>query len=128
SAAIQSHVDIAPTLLAMAGADIPRTMTGVDQSAVWSGAAASARDHAICEFHHEPTTLNLRTYVDKRYKITVYQGHYYGEMFDLVADPSETHNLWDDPDHQDLKMTLLLKYISAELAKEPMWMPRLALA
>ena len=47
-------------------------MTGVDQSAVWRGEAAQARDHVIVENHHEPTTIHVKTYVDERYKLTVY--------------------------------------------------------
>lgn len=128
STAIQSLVDLAPSLLSAAGVPVPRTMTGVNQREVWTGERPIVRDHAITEFHHEPTSLNLRTYIDERYKITMYQGHEYGELFDLVSDPGETANLWDDPDCANLKMDLLLRYIGAELAKEPMWMPRVALA
>jgi uncharacterized sulfatase len=128
SAAIQSHVDIAPTVLGMAGVPIPRTMTGIDQQDVWRGTADQARDHAIVEFHHEPTTLNLRTYVDARYKLTVYQGRTDGELFDLVADPEEQGNLWSQPESAALKSELLLRLAWGELAKEPMWMPRVARA
>jgi arylsulfatase A-like enzyme len=128
SAAIQSHVDLAPTFLDFAGIPIPRTMTGVSQRDVWTGSTPAARTHTICEFHHEPTTVNLRTYVDSRYKITVYQNHEYGELFDLQEDPDEVHNLWDDQAYQKLKTELLLRYIWAELGKEPLWMPRVALA
>ena len=128
SSAIQSHVDIAPTVLDMAGLDIPRRMTGVSQRPVWEGAVDRVRDHAICEFHHEPTTLNLRTYVDDRYKLTVYQGRQEGELFDLAADPQERSNLWDDPGYAGRKSELLLRYAWAELGKEPMWMPRVSRA
>lgn len=128
SSAIQSHVDLAPSFLAFADVDTPREMTGVAQASVWQGDSSSARDHAVCEFHHEPSTVNLRTYVNERYKVTVYQGQEYGELFDLVEDPGEFRNLWDDPEHSELKMRLLVRYIWAELGKEPMWMPRVALA
>jgi len=37
-------------------------------------------------------------------------------------------NLWDDPESAGLKRELLMKYIHAELGKEPMWMPRIATA
>ena len=125
SDAIQSIVDLAPTFLAAAGIDIPRSMTGLDQLAVWHGDFAKARDHAICENRHQPTTIHHKTYVDKRYKITVYYNHDYGELFDLQEDPGETSNLWDDPEAKDLKMRMLLKYIHAELGKEPLPMPRI---
>lgn len=128
TSAIQSHVDIAPTFLEFAGIEIPRTMTGVSQKGLWAGSEQQPRTHAICEFHHEATTVNLRTYVDHRYKITVYQGREYGELFDLEKDPGEIFNLWNVPEHAELKRDLLLRYIWAELGKEPMWMPRIALA
>lgn len=126
SHAMQSLVDVAPTFLRCAGLDIPGRMTGVDQLDVWTNTKARARDHVICENHHEPTTINLRTYVGERYKITVYYNQTHGELFDLQTDPQEHRNLWDAPDHQELKQELLMKYIWAELEKEPMWMPRIS--
>ncbi|AUH39270.1 sulfatase family protein [Streptomyces sp. CMB-StM0423] len=128
SSALVSTVDLAPTFLELAGLPVPREMTGVSQAEVLTGGAPSARDHVICEFRHEPTAVSLRTYVDDRYKLTVYQGRTYGELFDLRADPGETRNLWDDPGSAGLKSELLLRYIWAELGKEPMWMPRVAAA
>ncbi|PYI56213.1 sulfatase family protein [Paenibacillus flagellatus] len=125
SAAIQSLVDLAPTFLSLAGIAVPRTMTGVDQSAVWRGEEERARDHAICEFRHEPTTIHQKTYVDERYKMTVYYNQTYGEIFDLQEDPGEIRNLWNDPAHRALKTELLLRYVWAELGKEPMPMPRI---
>ncbi|ACT04222.1 sulfatase [Paenibacillus sp. JDR-2] len=126
SDAIQSLVDLAPTFLSLSGIPVPHAITGVDQSEVWRGTASAARDHAICEFRHEPTTIHQKTYVDQRYKITVYYNQTYGEIFDLQDDPSELNNLWDDPAYAALKSELLLKYIWAELGKEPMPMPRIS--
>lgn len=125
SGAIQSLVDLAPTLLSFCGIPIPRVMTGVDQREVWTGHETKARDHAICEFRHEPTTIHQKTYVDERYKITVYYNRTYGEIFDLQEDPGELRNLWNDPEFAALKSELLLKYIWAELGKEPLPMPRI---
>jgi len=124
SSAIQSLVDLAPTFLSLCGLEIPRSMTGIDQSGVWTGRAAKARDHAICEFHHEPTTIHQKTYVSERYKLTVYYRQTYGELFDLQEDPGEIRNLWDDPQVAGLKTRLLLEYAWAELGKEPLPMPR----
>ncbi|SFS87836.1 sulfatase [Paenibacillus sp. BC26] len=126
SDAIQSLVDLAPTFLSLSGIPIPPAMTGVDQSQVWKGAASSARDHAICEFRHEPTTIHQKTYVDERYKLTVYYNQTYGEIFDLQEDPNELNNLWDNPEYEGLKSKLMLKYIWAELGKEVMPMPRIS--
>ncbi len=125
-AALQTQVDYAPTFLSIAGVPIPRTMTGIDQKAVWFGKQESARDHIIVENRHQPTTLHLKTYVDKRHKLTVYYGQSYGELFDLERDPGEVHNLWDNPDCAELKSELVMKLLQAEMGKEPLWMPRIA--
>lgn len=125
SPAIQSLVDLAPTFLSLSGIPIPPAMTGVDQSEVWFGTQLEARDHAICEFRHEPTTIHQKTYVDERYKITVYYNQTYGEIFDLQEDSEELNNLWDEPQYAVLKSELLLKYVWAELGKESMPMPRI---
>ncbi len=126
SAAMQTLVDFAPTVLAACRIEVPRSMTGVDQLGVWYGEAARARDHILVENRHQPTTLHVKTYVDARYKITIYYGRDYGELFDLEEDPGEIHNRWDDPDYADLKAELVMKLLQAELGKEPLPMPRIA--
>lgn len=126
NSSLQSLVDVVPTFMNATGTKVPRTMTGLNQLDVWKGEVDKVRDHIICENHHEPTLINQRTYVDERYKITVYYNREYGEIYDLVNDPKEIRNLWDDKEFAELKTELLLKYIWAELGKEPMWMPRIA--
>ena len=94
SGAMQSLVDLAPTFLSFSNIPVPEHMTGVDQSQVWLNEIEAARDHVICEFRHEPTTIHQKTYVDERYKITMYYNQTYGEIFDLHNDPGEFNNLW----------------------------------
>jgi uncharacterized sulfatase len=124
--AMLTLVDLAPTFLDFAGIPVPRVMTGKSQKPVFEGSLGSVRDHITVENHHQPTKVHLKTYVDARYKITVYYNEEYGELFDLERDSGELRNLWDDPGCGNLKSELLLKYIHAELGKEPMWMPRIA--
>ncbi|MEM7799277.1 MAG: sulfatase-like hydrolase/transferase [Chloroflexota bacterium] len=125
SSSLQSLVDLAPTFLRFADMPIPRAMSGIDQSLVWQSPDQQVRDHVLVENHHQPTTLNLRTYVDAHYKLTVYMGHDYGELFDLDSDPAELNNLWLSERHQSLKQTLLLKMVQADMARETTWMPRI---
>jgi len=124
--ALQSLVDLAPTFLHFAGLPVPRTMAGVEQQDVWTGKRDSARDNVIVENRHQPTKVHAKTYVDERYKITVYFNQPYGELFDLKQDPEELHNRWDDPTYAELKSKLLLRFLHAEMGKEPLWMPRVA--
>ena len=128
SDALQSLVDLAPTFLSCAGLVVPRAMTGVDQREVWLGRENSRRNHAIIENRHQPTKLHAKTFVGNRYKITVYGNRPYGELFDLHEDPDELHNRWGDPASAGLKSELLLKFLHAEMEKEPLLMPRVAVA
>ncbi len=121
-----SLVDLAPTFLTAAGIDVPRTMTGRDILPVLTGERDSVRDHVVVENRHEPTTIHVKTYVDERYKLTVYFNRDYGELFDLREDPGEIHDMWDDPECAELKAELTRKLLFAEMAKEPLWMPRVA--
>ena len=125
-AALQSLVDFAPSFLGATGIPVPHGMTGVDQSPVWYGRRAALRDHVLVENRHEPTTIHLRTYIDERYKLTVYYNRDYGELFDLAADPQELRNLWDAPAAHELKHDLIRKLLHAELGREPLPMPRIA--
>ena len=99
-------------------------MTGVSQKAVWYGEQEKAREHVIVENRHQPATMNIKTYINERYKISVYYNREYGELFDLQEDPGELYNLWGDSEHQELKKELLLKFLHAEMGKEPIPMPR----
>jgi hypothetical protein len=47
---------------------------------------------------------------------------------DLEADPGEVNNLWDHPDSSALKLTLLHRFENAEMRREPMPFPRIAVA
>ncbi|HUU42353.1 MAG TPA: sulfatase-like hydrolase/transferase, partial [Planctomycetota bacterium] len=124
--ALQSLVDFAPTFLKAAGLEAPGFMQGVSQLDVWRGGARPARTDLIVENRHEPTKVHLRTFIDERYKVTVYRDRPWGEMFDLVEDPDELHNLWDEPGSASLKTELLHRFVLAELRREPTRMPRVS--
>ena len=126
SDALQSLVDLPVTFLRWTGIDLPNSMVGADQSEVWRGESEREREHVVVENRHEPTTIHVKTYVEQRYKLTVYYQQDYGELFDLLEDPNEVRNLWDSPEHQDLKAELTRRLLFAEMGKEPLWMPRIA--
>lgn len=126
TSALQSLVDFAPTSLAWAGLPVPRTMSGLNQESVWKGCKDPVRGHALVEHRHQPTTLFLNTLVEDRYKITVYYGQDYGELFDLQEDPGEKCNRWMDPGFQDLKIRLLMHLAQAQMISQPLWMPRIS--
>lgn len=125
SSDIQNLVDLAPTFLRAAGLEAPGVMTGVNQLETWRG-GEPARKWSVTENHFGLNYFHMRTYVDERYKITVYLNGEDGELFDLEQDPGEINNLWHDPTARELKGELLHRFMQATLASEPMRMPRIA--
>ncbi|MPQ44690.1 sulfatase family protein [Clostridium tarantellae] len=125
---LQSLVDFTPTILSKLGFEIPRTMAGKDQSKVWNNEKKSVRNYIMVENQHTENTVNLRTLVNERYKLTVYYNKTHGELYDLKNDPLEFNNLWNNSEYAELKSKLLLDFMWAEMDKVPLWMPRVSLA
>lgn len=129
SSALQSLVDLPRTFLSACGIrtrSAERMMQSIDQFQVWTGQTDSVREHVVVEFRHQPTKVHMRTYIDTRYKLTIYRGQSYGELFDLQNDPEERCNLWDNPDHAQIKARMFQIALQAELQREPIRWPRVA--
>lgn len=92
------NIDLAPTILDLAGAPIPAAMQGRSWRALAEGREPGEpwRKAFFYEYYHEPpfaipTIFALRT---ETAKLIVYPGHPdWEELFDLAADPGETRNL-----------------------------------
>ena len=104
-------VDIAPTLLAAAGLDVPTAMQGRSFWPLLTGETDEHRDSVYAEAYdvvdwQEPTdrTTMLRT---DDYKLVRHHSVGVGELYDLTVDPGETENRWDDPEYADVKTDLL---------------------
>jgi uncharacterized sulfatase len=100
-------------------------MTGVNQLDTWRGGEA-ARDWSVTENRHTLKNVHLRTLVTERYKMTVYRSYEFGELFDLVEDPDERNNLWDDPEAAEVKASLMKRFMQVTMSYEPTPMPRIA--
>jgi arylsulfatase len=76
------------------------------------------RDWVRCEYYDaldlpdRSLATMLRT---PRYKLVVYHGHGLGELYDLAEDPDEFLDLWDSPEHQELKLELVLQSYDATI-------------
>ncbi len=128
SRSIQSLVDLMPSFLDAASIDVPGRLQGLSQLPVWTGQRTAVRDFAICENRHNPEMPHVTSYIDERYKISVYRHGPHGEIFDLETDPDELHNLWSEPQMASLKQTLLHRMVQGFLRSEPTPSPRVAQA
>ena len=100
---VVANIDIAPTLLNIAGITIPSEMDGKSFLPLIMGESIPWRKHILYEYFWEnnypytPTTFAVLT---DRYKYI----HYYGiwdidELYDRLNDPDEINNLIYDPQH-----------------------------
>jgi arylsulfatase A-like enzyme len=69
---------------------------------------------ALIEFERGPDS-GPRTLVESRWKLTVFPPTGQGMFYDLMADPNETCNLWDNPNYAKEKSQLVLRLLQ-ELA------------
>jgi len=125
SDAIQSAVDIVPTVLDYCGMEKTDGIAGISQKDVWNGDLEKIRNYAICEHNHERNSIYIKTYICEKYKISVFLNMDYGEIYDLESDPDELNNLWDNPEYLNLKSSLLVKFMQGTMESEPDFMPRI---
>lgn len=110
-------VDIAPTLLELAGLSVDEGMHGKSlvRQLTYPEDAGDHRPFVYSTYtntlaHGEKDKKSYGTMIrTKRYKLVNYHGHGTGELFDMLKDPGEFNNLWDDPDHQKIKMDMMIK-------------------
>ena len=101
SDAVVNNVDFAPTLLDIAGMEVPAAMQGRSFRPVLQGKADAHRQSSFYAFYSSGVSKHygIRT---KRYKLIVYADGPSRELYDLQNDPNEMNNLYHDPDCADL--------------------------
>lgn len=103
------NIDLAPTLLELAGLARPGTLQGWSWVPLLTGQTASLRGRFLYEYFREtgyivPTLVALRR---PHFKLVRYLGHPARlQLFRLTDDPGEQHNLADDPASQATLRTM----------------------
>ena len=101
------NVDIAPTILELAGLQPPTYMQGKSFLPILRGAnPAGWRDKIFYEYYWEydyPQTPTMHAVRSERYKFIRYNGIWdTNEFYDLQNDPWEMNNLIASPEHQEM--------------------------
>ncbi|MEO5979585.1 MAG: sulfatase [Chryseolinea sp.] len=102
--AMIQNIDVAPTILEVAGINKPAQMAGQSIIPLLKDEGIKWRDKIFYEYYWEfdypqtPTMHGVRT---DRYKLIRYHGVWdTNEFYDLKDDPNEMHNLIASPEHQ----------------------------
>lgn len=108
-----SLLDIAATVLELAKVEVPAwfeaesLVPALYDSNNWHGREAVFAEHG--RDRHMPATDLMTMIRSGEYKLVCFAGTDEGQLFNLPDDPNEIHNLWDDPEHGDIKSQLLRK-------------------
>lgn len=106
------NIDLAPTLLGLAGVAAPRDMQGMSWVPLLAGENRPWRQSFLAGYFFEtsyvtPAMVGVRTTAAK---LVTYPGRpEWTEVFDLALDPYETKNLAADPAHRDLRNRLAVE-------------------
>ena len=129
SDALVQLTDIAPTLLEVAGLDIPERMNGRSLLPILTGDADpdNFRDYVRCEFRNAIRLgdgTHASMIADKRWKLVLYHGKDgLGELYDLAADPNEHRNLYYEPESAEVINRYMIKMFD-DTVFETDWGPR----
>lgn len=119
SEALVSAVDVPASILEAAGA---QAFQGLNGRSFLRDPGSSGRDAVLIEDEiqaHLPCTNvrgRARTLVTRQWRLTIYDGVENGELIDLVNDPMETANRWDDPAAASVRGELTEKLLREMLA------------
>ena len=109
-------LDLSATLLDLAEVEIPEYFQGKSLRPVLTGEVSGAeiRPFVRCEYFDALDSYFTggsgafgTMYRRGRYKLSVYHGFETGELYDLESDPWEHKDLWNSPEHKDLKAELI---------------------
>ena len=118
--AMALNIDFAPTFLEVAGLPVPPEMQGHSLLPVLRGRAPSDwRTSMYYRYYHDPGDHNTRAHYGVRtrtHKLIYFWKKDQWELFDLVNDPYELHNLHGEPGQEAL--TAALKRELARLKRE----------
>ena len=116
SSAMGLNIDFAPTFLDIAGLPVPVDMQGQSLLPVLRGSAPKDwRTSMYYRYYHDPGDHNTRAHYGVRtrtHKLIYFWTKDQWELFDLVNDPYELHNLYGEPGQGALVASL-----KAELAR-----------
>jgi len=98
---VVAGLDIMPTVLATAGAPVPRGLDGLNCLPLLQDKPVQWRRELLYEYYWErnfPQTPTMHALRGERFKFIRYQGIWDSdELYDLQEDPSESRNLIFDP-------------------------------
>ncbi len=112
SDALCGTLDLATTILERVGIEPYNGIQGRDLAHAIAG-GDDDNDAMLIEADDQrsymsfESAVRMRTLITRRWRMSVYQGVEWGEIYDLENDPDEMINLWDDEVHAGVRTKLM---------------------
>jgi len=119
--ALASTIDISATVLDRARIEPYTGIQGRSLIPAVSNRAASVRDCVFIQYDHQRphpafgAPPRVHSIIDGRYRLSVFHGTEWGELYDLVDDPGEFKNLWDEPTYAARRAAMMERLAFAEI-------------
>ena len=108
--ALCQQMDIGPTILELAGLTPPDTLEAISLLPALRGDEWSGREYVYAEQVKDgilPHAEFMTMVRSRTHKLVHFLDEPDGQLFDLISDPDEVSNLWNDEAHSSVKQTLL---------------------
>ncbi|MAU22122.1 MAG: arylsulfatase [Martelella sp.] len=118
-----SLMDLGPTILELAGLQPPGWMEARSLRGYLEGTEMEPRDCVFSEHANDKLLQGtaFMTMIRKdRWKLVHFIDCPDGQLFDLIADPRETLNLWDDPEHRAIRDQLVADILNWRIESDRM--------
>ncbi len=99
------NIDLCPTMLDIAGIQIPQGLHGRSLKPLFDGSASNWREDFLYEYFYEPpfATPTIRAVRTQQWKYVEYpDSNYPAELYDIQEDPHEMKNLIGEPSRADV--------------------------
>jgi len=111
--ALCSTIDVAPSILERAGVIPFNGIQGLSMLPLMAGNKPGLRDHVLIEEEGQRVMfgfegrVRMRSVLNEQYRLSLFDGVEWGELYDLRNDPMELDNLWDSPQHTQVRSDML---------------------
>lgn len=116
-----SLVDLAPTIMDFAGVSDHVQRDGISlRPLLEEGKTLDKRKGVRIEYKEEPDRIRYKCWVTPEWKLAVYPGESFGELYHLRQDPGEKRNLYNQPEMLPIKQQLLMELLEDMERSEPL--------
>ncbi|GGD72442.1 sulfatase family protein [Paenibacillus nasutitermitis] len=116
---VVSLVDLLPTILDFAAIEDHVKRDGISLKPRLADGELLSRSGVRIEYKEEPDRIRYKCWVKAEWKLAVYLGEIFGELYHLQEDPGEKHNLFHLPEYQSIKLELMMELLNDMERSEP---------